>query len=235
MSLIPIKEMPELLRVNKPKPIEPGMYCRLKRPPKYAGDLAQIVAVEANGSELTIRVIPRIDYGNDDDLNGPGSSASKRKRPGGGVARPPQRLFNEVEARKKMGRFLAPSSANRRVFTFQGEQYDDGFLVKDVKMAGVELEDVNATLEEVTKFAAGDEGGMQNLDLNAISATLKKGTTTGEFLPEDIVIIHSGEQQGVKGKSHRSGRRHCHPQSYSWGSERRDRPSSYQDSAEAVQ
>jgi transcription elongation factor SPT5 len=199
--LIPIKEMPDLLRVTKPKSVEIGMYCRLKRPPKYAGDLAQIVGVEANGSELTVRIIPRLDYGQEDDPHGPQGPA-KRKRAGGAGGRPPQRLFNEVEARKKFGAKLQPASGSyNRVFLFHSESYEDGFLVKDVKIGTVQLEDVNATLEEVTRFAAGDEGGLAKLDLSAIAETMKKGTITGEFLPDDVVEIYQGEQQGVRGKA----------------------------------
>ncbi|KAH0015882.1 transcription elongation factor Spt5, partial [Aureobasidium melanogenum] len=39
--MVPITEMPDLLRTRKSKALEPGMYVRVKRG-KYAGDLAQI-------------------------------------------------------------------------------------------------------------------------------------------------------------------------------------------------
>jgi transcription elongation factor SPT5 len=199
-SIIPINEMPDLLRTTPPKPIEPGMWVRIKRPAKYAGDLAQVEEVEDNGSDVTLKIIPRIDYGLEEDINAPQNT--KRKRPGGAVARPPQRLFSEVEARKKMGRYLQQSSTlSRKHFTFQGEQYIDGFLIKDMKINALETENVNPTLEEVSRFASGDNEGGENLDLASIAASLKASTSYSDYLPGDKVEIYQGEQQGVRGKA----------------------------------
>jgi transcription elongation factor SPT5 len=201
-QMIPIQQMPDLLHTVPPKPIEEGQWVRIKRPAKYAGDLAQVQVADSNGSDVTLKIIPRVDYGNDEDMNGP--QAAKRKRPGFGNIgpRPPQRLFNEQEARKKQGRFLLQQSTlSRKHFTFHGDEYVDGFLHKDMKISAIQTEDVNPTLEEVSKFVAGDDTGENNLDLASIAASLKANTTSGDYLPGDKVEIYQGEQQGVRGQA----------------------------------
>lgn len=203
--LIPIGEMPDLLRTKKSKSLEPGMYVRVKRG-KYAGDLAQIDEVESNGTEVTVRLVPRLDYGLNDDVAGAMGENGKRKRVGafGGSAggpRPAQRLFSENEARKKHGRFLTKGTGfTANTWTYLNDTYVDGFLIKDYKSNHLQSEDVNPTLEEVTRFAADNEDGTENLDLSALAATIKSNST-GAFLPGDIVEIFQGEQRGVWGKA----------------------------------
>ena len=195
--LIPISEMPDLLRVKKSKEVEPGMYVRIKRG-KYAGDLAQVDEVESNGTEVMLRVIPRLNYGLDEDVNPAlGPDGSKRKRPGGfgsgsGV-RPPQRLFSETEAKKKTGRFLSMNTGlSGRSWNYFGDTYEDGYLIKGFKSNLLQTEDVNPSLEEVTKFAReGGEDGTENLDLSALAATIKSNSS-GAFLP-GLSLIHISE------------------------------------------
>ncbi|KAH0018355.1 transcription elongation factor Spt5, partial [Aureobasidium melanogenum] len=199
--MVPITEMPDLLRTRKSKSLEPGMYVRVKRG-KYAGDLAQIDEVESNGTEVTLRLIPRLDYGLNDDVNA--AADNKRKRFGFGSntgPRPPQRLFSENEARKRHGRYLTKGTGfTANTWTYMNDTYVDGFLIKDYKANHLQSEDVNPTLEEVTKFAADAEDGTENLDLSALAATIKSNSS-GAFLPGDHVEIWQGEQRGVVGKA----------------------------------
>lgn len=212
MILIPIKEMPELLRVVKSEQLHPGGYVRIKRG-KYAGDLAQIDDVESNGLEASLRIVPRLDYGqNEDDAHAPMVAGglkgdAKRKRQGGAGAsnptvRPPPRLFSDVEAKKKHLKFLSSSSTfDKKHWTYMGDDYVNGFLIKDFKIQHLITENVNPTLEEVTRFSAGAEDGTENLDLTALAATLKKSTANESYLPGDTVEVYEGEQQGVWGKA----------------------------------
>lgn len=199
--MVPITEMPDLLRTRKSKSLEPGMYVRVKRG-KYASDLAQIDEVESNGTEVTLRLIPRLDYGLNDDVNA--AADNKRKRFGFGSntgPRPPQRLFSENEARKRHGRYLTKGTGfTANTWTYMNDTYVDGFLIKDYKANHLQSEDVNPTLEEVTKFAADAEDGTENLDLSALAATIKSNSS-GAFLPGDHVEIWQGEQRGVVGKA----------------------------------
>jgi len=210
--LVPIKEMPDLLRVTKSQQLQPGGYVRMKRG-KYAGDLAQIDDVETNGLEVSLRIVPRLDYGASEDINAPmidngvKGDAQKRKRQGGlglnnPASRPPQRLFSEVEAKKKHLKYLQPvSNLDKKHWTYLGDTYINGFLIKDVKIQHLVAENVNPTLEEVTKFTAGAEDGTENLDLAALAASLKNNTASDSYLPGDMVEVYEGEQQGVRGKA----------------------------------
>lgn len=209
--LVPIKEMPELLRVTKSEQLQPGGYVRIRRG-KYAGDLAQIDDVETNGLEASLRVVPRLDYGQNEDVNAPMVDGgikgdAKRKRQGAmgltnAAVRPPPRLFSEVEAKKKHMKFPQQMSTfDKKHWQYLGENYINGFLVKDFKIQHLITENVNPSLEEVTRFSAGAEDGAENLDLTALAATLKKSTTNENYLPGDTVEVYEGEQQGVTGKA----------------------------------
>lgn len=198
--LIPISEMPDLLRTTKSKQLEPGMYVRIKRG-LYAGDLAIVDDLESNGIEVTLRLVPRLDYGANEELE----VGDKRKRVGFAAnkgPRPPARLFSELEARKRHSRYLTKNTgfSSSSTYTYHNDTYVDGFLIKDFKTNMLITEDVNPTLEEVTKFASDAEDGTENLDLSALAATIKSNTT-GAFLPGDMVEIFQGEQRGVFGKA----------------------------------
>lgn len=210
--LIPIKEMPDLMRVNKTEQLQPGGYVRIKRG-KYVGDLAQIDDVEENGLGVTLRIVPRLDYGLNEDANAPmidggiKGDIQKRKRHAAygstnPALRPPQRLFSDVEAKKKHSRHLqSQSTFDKKHWTYMGDTYINGFLIKDFRLQGLVTENVNPTLEEVTRFTAGAEDGTENLDLSALAASLKSGAAKDSYLPGDMVEVYEGEQQGVCGKA----------------------------------
>jgi transcription elongation factor SPT5 len=194
MTLIPQNEMPDLLRVKKQKTIKHGDFVRIKRPLKYAGDLALVELVEENQSEATVKLVPRIDYTVNDDPNG-----QKRKRPIG--TRPPPKLFFDADARKlSNNRMLLTRGKNN--FTYLSDEYADGFLIKTLKFSAIDTENVNPSLEEASVFATegrGEDGVQtQEIDLGKIAALMREAG--GEYLAGDAVVIFSGEQQGVKGK-----------------------------------
>lgn len=201
--LVPIKEMPDLLNVIKTTEIVPGTWVRFKRG-KYQGDLAQVENVLANGLEVRIRMVPRLDYGNNSDRK---DGADKRKRnpfnKSNTVAgRPPQRLFSEIEAIKNHAKLLSKgtvSNQGSKNFTYAGEEYEDGYLVKDVRLTFISTENVNPTLEEVAKFASTVDEGAETLDLNALAQSLKTSVST--YQVGDTVEVYDGEQQGVIGKA----------------------------------
>lgn len=205
LTLVPIGEMPDLLRVRKTKTLEPGMYVRIKRG-KYQGDLAHVEDVMENGLEVDLRLIPRLDYGPPEDSHPPpGQDAPKRKRAAGTAkntvaGRPPARMFSEAEAQKRNGKYLQQHSTySSKEFVYFGEKFLNGFLHKAFKMQLVETEDVNPTLEEVTNFKNSTKEGEETLDLQALAATLKQGNTASSYLLNDMVEIFQGEQQGVSG------------------------------------
>ncbi|KAE8320270.1 early transcription elongation factor of RNA pol II, NGN section-domain-containing protein [Aspergillus transmontanensis] len=202
MILVPVREMPDLLRVQKSEELLPGGWVRIKRG-KYQNDLAQIEEVETNGLAVTVRLVPRLDYGMNEDIGAPFMDP-KRKRPGmnPAVARPPQRLFSEAEAKKKHGKYLsATSGLGGKSWNYLGETYVDGFLIKDMKVQHLITKNVSPRLEEVTMFARGSEDGTANLDLASLAETLKNSTAEDSYLPGDPVEVFRGEQQGLIGRT----------------------------------
>ena len=206
--LVPVKEMPDLLRVTKSKELELGGWVRIKRG-KYTGDLAQIEEVETNGLDVRVRLIPRLDYGlNEDDRHAPGVDArelAKRKRINAlginaAANRPPQRLFSDSEAKKKHGKYLQSTAGlSGRSWTYFGDTYEDGFLLKDMKINHLITENVNPTLDEVSKFAKQNADGSDDLDLESLAQTLKNSATEDSYIPGDHVEVYEGEQRGIIG------------------------------------
>jgi transcription elongation factor SPT5 len=201
MLLVEPKQRTELLRVQKTPTLEPGAWVRLRRPQKHSGDLAQVLDVTENGLEARVRFIPRLDYGMRDDSLNAVTADGKRKRPFGMPGpRPPQRLFSEVEARKRHPRNVV-GNPSTNTWSYMGDEFENGFQVKDVKIQQLIVTDVNPSLEEVTRFASGAEDGTENLDLKALAASLKDSSSLVTYLPGDVVEVYSGEQAGIVGKA----------------------------------
>jgi len=199
--LVEIKDMPDLLRVTKTPNLEPGSWVRLRKPAKHAGDLAQVLDVTENGLEARVRFIPRLDYGvRDEHLPSSLSADGKRKRPGVPGPRPPQRLFNESEARKRNPRYIQ-GNPQTNTWSYNGDEFENGFQVKDIRIQQLTVKDVNPSLEEVTKFASGADDGTENLDLKALAASLKDSNANVAYLPGDVIEVYDGEQKGVVGKA----------------------------------
>ncbi|RSL79669.1 Transcription elongation factor SPT5 [Fusarium euwallaceae] len=204
MVLVEIKDMPELFRVQKTPTLAPGAWVRLKRPMKHSGDLAQVIDVTENGLEARVRFIPRLDYGMRDDAFTGVTADGKRKRPFGASAgpRPPQRLFSEIEARKRHPRHIQ-GNPTTNTWQYMGDEFENGFQVKDIKIQQLTVAGVEPSLEEVTRFASNAEDGTENLDLKALAASLKDSGARATYLPGDIVEVYTGEQKGVVGKAMR--------------------------------
>lgn len=200
MQLIEIKDMPELLRITKTPTLEPGAWVRLRRPVKHNGDLAQVMDVTENGLEAKVRFIPRLDYGMRDEAPSVTSDGKRKRAFGAAGPRPPQRLFSEVEARKRHPRYVQ-GNPTTNTWTYMGDEFENGFQVRDVKIQQLTVTDVNPTLEEVTRFASGAEDGTENLDLKALSASLKNTNSLVTYLPGDMIEVYAGEQKGVIGKA----------------------------------
>ncbi|EXJ81454.1 hypothetical protein A1O3_07746 [Capronia epimyces CBS 606.96] len=207
MNLVPVKEMPDLLRVTKNKELEVGGYVRIKRG-IYQGDLGMIESVETNGLEVTVRLVPRLTYGMDEDHARPGSGDVKRKRPNafGPVNsfanRPPQRLFNENEARKRHDRFLQQNRGlTGRSWSYKGDLYEDGFLIKDFKLQHLITDSVNPRLDEITKLTKTAADGSELLDLESLAHSLRNTAAEGNYVPGDEVEVYEGEQRGIVGRT----------------------------------
>jgi transcription elongation factor SPT5 len=85
-----------------------------------------------------------------------------------------------------------------RVITYNGEDFEDGYLVKDFRIAALITKDVNPTLEEITKFASGTDNS-EGIDLSSLAAGIKAASKLSTFESGDIVEVFEGEQAGVHG------------------------------------
>lgn len=206
LHLIPISEMADLLKLQKVQnEIQVGGWVRIKRG-KYAGDLAQVLDVSENGEEVGLKMIPRIDLNPKDSGLYTDSLGRKRKKGAGSSAttvafRPPQRFFNPEEVQKAYPRDTPTKRGTQWVF--QNDSYREGYLEKDVRVTGIITENVNPTLDEITKFAGESslEDGINKLaavDLSLIADASKKATEA-LIQPKDQVEIFEGEQAGVYG------------------------------------
>jgi transcription elongation factor SPT5 len=199
VTLVPIDEMASLLLIKKQETtVNPGNWVRIKRG-KYQGDLAQVVDITENGEEVGLKFIPRIDLNPKDEATVDGK---KRKKTGLGVpgsVRPPQRFFNYEEVVKVYGRKVV--SKRNQAYVFQNDTYKDGFIEKDFKLSGIVTENINPTLEEITRFARGNQEGegMENaVDLSLIAEAARKAAIA-VLQPGDHVEVFEGEQAGVHG------------------------------------
>lgn len=197
---IEVKERADLLRKRRRAPLEEGKFVRMDRPTLYKGDLAKIVEVHANGLDCTVQLVPRLDYGLTEDANA--AVDNKRKRGGFGriVEKPPQKLFNEAEAKKRHMKHLSQvGSGNQRVIQYKGDDYQNGFLIKEVKVNHVISENVNPTMEEMQFFAVTAADGTKTLDLIAVQAAQKAAQSGSSFMSGENVEVYDGEQKGLRG------------------------------------
>jgi transcription elongation factor SPT5 len=210
LNLVSVKEMPDLLRVTKTEELQIGAYVRVKKG-LYTGDLGVVEEVESNGLSVTVRLMPRLNYGIDEDdknamLGAKGDPKRKRMNAVGANAiatRPPQRLFNENEAKKRHQKYLASTGGalTGKAWTYKNETYEEGFLIKDFRIQHLVTQNVNPKLDEVTKLTKGAEDGTERLDLESLAQSLKNNTAEDSYQSGDHVEVYDGEQKGISGRT----------------------------------
>lgn len=168
IMLVSIEEMASLLQIKKQDlTVTPGSWVRIKRG-NYVGDLAQVTDITENGDEVGLKFILRIDLNPKDDVMLGGQKRKKGATTMATGVRPAQRFFNYKEVVKVYGR--KQISKRNQVYVFQMDTYKDEFIEKDFKLSVLQLDDVNPTSDEITKFAKGrdGEGGDHQVDLSII-------------------------------------------------------------------
>ncbi|KAI5960672.1 SPT5 [Candida pseudojiufengensis] len=192
--LVSVKEYPDLLKQVKSSDVEiiPGIYVRISRG-KYKGDLAIVDNLSENGLDVRCKLVPRLDYGRNDDFDADGKRIRSK-------IRPLPNLFNAQDAKMHDG--LNLQQKGPRSYVYKGEEYEDGFLYKDFKLQYIQTKDVHPTLEELDRFQTGED--TDHLDLGAIAASLKNhnqadGKQSTAFQPGDKVEVRRGEQARTVG------------------------------------
>ncbi|KAG2029715.1 hypothetical protein BDR03DRAFT_1018054 [Suillus americanus] len=150
--------MASLLQIKKQDlTVTPASWVRIKHG-KYQGDLAQVMDITENGEDVGLKFIPCIDLNPQDYANVDGQ---KHKKVAGNITgltmmQPPQQFFNYEEVIRVHGRKQV--SKQNQVYIFQNDTYKDGFIEKDFKLNALQLDNVNPTLDEITKFSRGQDG-----------------------------------------------------------------------------
>lgn len=204
LLMVPLEQMPDLLKTKKKEtPIVLGGWVRIKRG-KYAGDLAQVNELMENADEVGLKFVPRIDLNPKEADMHVGADGKKRKKGGGafsgGIAfRPQPRMFNPEEVRKA---YKAKDVTRAKGgFMFQGDYFRNGYIEKDIRITGIEVEDVNPTIDEITRFLGdGDADASRDVDLAKIAEATKKVASI--LQPGDHVEIFEGDQKGIQGTVH---------------------------------
>lgn len=195
--IVPVSEYPDLLKQVKSTDVEivPGIYVRITRG-KYKNDLAIVDNLSENGLEVRCKLVPRLDYGKNDETTYDGKVIKLK-------IRPMPNLFNEQEARTYDQEGLQ-TGRGLRSYIYRGDEYQDGFLFKDFKLQYIQTKDIHPRLDELDLFQSGSRTG-DGMDLANVAATLKNSKTqdggqSSAFQPGDNVEIRRGEQAKTVGK-----------------------------------
>ncbi|XP_033102671.1 transcription elongation factor SPT5-like isoform X2 [Anneissia japonica] len=188
-QMVPVKEMTDVLRVVKEKVVlKERAWVRMKRG-VYKDDLAQVDYVDLAQNQVTIKLIPRIDYSRPRGISRTsGDAADKRKK----RRRPISKLF-DLEAIRGIG---GEVSTDGDYYMFEGNRYSrKGFLHKTFVMSAIMTEGVKPTLSELEKF----EDKPENIDMELVN-TKSTSDVTHSFAAGDNVEVIEGELIHLQGK-----------------------------------
>lgn len=187
-QLVPLNEMVDVLKVVKDiVQVKPKSWVRIKRG-VYKDDIAQVDYVNTARNQVTLKIIPRIDY---NQMRGVMRSVSdegeKRKR----KRKPPQKMFDK-EAVQNIGGEITQDGD---FYMFENNRYRGGFLYKTMVMSAIVTEGVKPSLSELEKFEASIDDA--DLDLGRSKA---KDEAEHSLAPGDVVRVAEGELINLHGK-----------------------------------
>uniref|UniRef100_A0A674GHL0 Transcription elongation factor SPT5 n=1 Tax=Taeniopygia guttata TaxID=59729 RepID=A0A674GHL0_TAEGU len=187
-QMVPIKEMTDVLKVVKEVTnLKPKAWVRLKRG-IYKDDIAQVDYVEPSQNQISLKMIPRIDFDRIKARMSLKDWFAKRKK----FKRPPQRLFDAEKIRSLGGDVASDGD----FLIFEGNRYSrKGFLFKSFAMSAVITEGVKPTLSELEKFEDQPEG----IDLEVVTESTGR-EREHNFQPGDNVEVCEGELINLQGK-----------------------------------
>ncbi|KAG4101159.1 transcription elongation factor Spt5 [Neocallimastix lanati (nom. inval.)] len=188
MTLVPIKEMTDVLTIRgKESEIKPGSWARVKRG-KYAGDLCQIIEISESTDAVRIKIIPRL------ELKKKGIMGDKKRKKE--TERPPQKLFNPNDVDKSDHQL----SKSKGYWIYGSDMFNkEGYLEKEMKIISLDINGINPTLDEITKFSGGAIGENQ-MDLAELSITSGSAiASTEDFFVGEHVEVTEGELINLHG------------------------------------
>eukprot|EP00054_Salpingoeca_dolichothecata_P010528 m.58744 g.58744 ORF g.58744 m.58744 type:complete len:1162 (-) comp19039_c0_seq2:55-3540(-) len=170
-DMVPLKEMPSILRVSKPKmSVKPGKWVRFRRT-VYKGDLAKVFKVDEGRNQVSVFVVPRI------DLSGSNGNEAGKKR-GRPTTRPQQRLFD------------ADDPDWSQVQT-EGKNFSNGLLIKIMPITSLIIEGVKPSIKELRYFEGIRDRFEDETDHNSQSSF--------QFHKGDAVEVTEGELNYLQG------------------------------------
>ncbi|XP_078489937.1 transcription elongation factor SPT5 isoform X4 [Ciona intestinalis] len=190
-KMVPTKEMPDVFKVLKEfdrTSLKPKMWVRLKKG-VFKDDLAQIDYIEQSQNQVTLKLIPRIDYSRPRGSNRGSYDKEKRKL----HKRPPQKLF-DVDGIRAIGGEISTDGDH---LVFEGNRFSrKGFLYKNFTLNTICVDGIKPTLSELEKFEEQPEG----LDIELVTESGNKSEKSSRFAPGDSVEVAEGELINLQGK-----------------------------------
>ncbi|XP_070567089.1 transcription elongation factor SPT5-like [Ptychodera flava] len=189
-QMVPIKEMPDVLKVVKEVvTLKPKSWVRLKRG-VFKDDLAQIDYVEPAQNQVTLKLIPRVDYSRQRGLMRSATDVQEKRKKN---KKPPQKLF-DVDAIRAVG---GDVTTDGDFLIFEGNRYSrKGFLYKTFAMSAILTEGIKPTLSELERF----EDQPENLDVELVPESKSGERALHNLAPGDNVEVIEGELVHLQGK-----------------------------------
>jgi len=186
-QMVPINEMVDVLKVVKDiVQVKHKSWVRIKRG-VYKDDVAQVDYVNTARNQLTVKIIPRIDYEQKrGDIRTMDDSEKRKRR-----RRPPQRMFDVEKIRNIGGQIQQDGD----FYLFENNRYRSGFLYKTMSFSAVHTEGIKPTLSELERFEASVDDA--ELELGKSKAKDEKPHT---FAPGDTVRVAEGELIHLTGR-----------------------------------
>ncbi|XP_039248300.2 transcription elongation factor SPT5-like isoform X1 [Styela clava] len=190
-QMVPTKEMPDVMKVLKEVTnLKPKMWVRLKKG-IFKDDLAQVDYVEPSQNQVSLKLIPRIDYTRLRGVYRGTDSENREKRKL--YKKPPQKLF-DVDAVRAIG---GEVTTDADFLIFEGNRFSrKGFLYKNFSLSAITVDGVRPTLSELEKFEEQPEG----VDIELVAESTTKAEKEHSFAPGDNVEVCEGELINLQGR-----------------------------------
>ncbi|XP_071795435.1 transcription elongation factor SPT5-like [Asterias amurensis] len=186
--MVPIKEMTDVLKVVKEiVALKPKSWVRLKRG-VFKDDLAQVDYVETSQNQVTLKLLPRIDYTRIRGAMRTGNTEKRKKK-----RRPVQKLFDEEGVRAIGG----DVSKDGDFLIFEGNRFSHkGFLYKTFAMSAIVAEGIKPTLTELERFEDRPEG----IDVQLVADSKNSQEQVHNFAAGDNVEVIEGDLIHLQGR-----------------------------------
>eukprot|EP01088_Endostelium_zonatum_P020869 TRINITY_DN78_c0_g1_i1.p1 TRINITY_DN78_c0_g1~~TRINITY_DN78_c0_g1_i1.p1 ORF type:complete len:1177 (+),score=447.91 TRINITY_DN78_c0_g1_i1:70-3531(+) len=205
IKLVPIKEMPTVLTVQKRKQddVQRGSWVKIKKSGRtaYSGDIGQIYELNETKTMATVRLIPRLDYTKKDGGSDDRNNAAKTK--------PPARPFNFEEAKEAFGKNsidVKTDQGTKKVYyiLFGKEKFINGFLHKKMKITSLETQDIVPSIDVVQQFVtqeAGDASASKGVEADEIARAMATVNVKkrANLAKGDLVKVIEGDLKHLMG------------------------------------